>query len=107
MEFCKKCGKPLKIDKGLIKCSCGFNRISDSKISSTEKIKKPEKKGKGIFDKRELEEKGFSHTCKTCGYKYSDVVDLGAPYSDESNVYLFKCKKCGYVERDAYGSGNK
>ena len=106
MEFCKKCGKPLKIDKGTIKCSCGFSKISNSKISSTEKIKKPEKKGKGVFNKEKFVEKGFPHSCKECGHEYSDVVDLGASYSDESNIYLFKCKKCKHVERDAYGSSN-
>ncbi len=107
MEFCKKCGKLLKIDRGTIKCSCGFSKISDSKISSTEKIKKPKEKGTGIFEKKEFEEKGFPHTCKKCGHEYSDVVDLGVSYSDEANIHLFKCKKCGYVERDAYGSSNE
>jgi len=32
---------------------------------------------------------------------------LGASYSDEADVYLFQCKKCGFVERQADGSGNK
>ena len=49
MEFCKKCGKPLKIKEGMVECSCGFTKISDSKISSTEKIKKPEEKGEGVL----------------------------------------------------------
>jgi DNA-directed RNA polymerase subunit M/transcription elongation factor TFIIS len=106
MEFCTKCGKPLKATEGLVECSCGFTKILDSKISSTEKIKKPEEKGKGVAEEKETT-KGFPNKCKKCGYKYSNVIDLGASYSDEANIYLFKCKKCGNVEREAYGSGNK
>lgn len=106
MEFCKRCGKLLKIKENKAECNCGFSKASDSKVSSTEKIRKSKKRGKGIA-KKERTRKGFPHECKKCGHQYSEVTDLGAPYSDEANVYLFKCNKCGYVEREAYGTGNK
>ena len=32
-------------------------------------------------------------------YSYAEVKDLGIFYSDETGVQLFKCKKCGYTER--------
>ena len=50
---------------------------------------------------------GFPNTCKKCGYEECDVNDLGAPYSDESNIILYTCKKCGFVERQADGTGNR
>ena len=73
-------------------------------LNFTEKTKKTQK-GDGIFEQEENKE-GFPHTCKKCGHSESEVHDLGAQYSDESNIYLFKCMKCGFVERQADGSGN-
>jgi DNA-directed RNA polymerase subunit M/transcription elongation factor TFIIS len=71
-----------------------------------EKIEKTEK-GNGILDlNQEDTTKGFPHVCKKCDCEFSEVLDLGISYSDESSVILFKCKKCGNVERDAYGSSN-
>lgn len=60
---------------------------------------------KGVYQEKE-EKEGFPHVCQKCGHTQSDVQDLGSPYSDESPVYLFKCKKCKNVERQADGSGN-
>ncbi len=104
MEFCDKCGKPLKIKENLAICPCGFAKQA-SQVYSSEKIEKPVQKGKGIF-KEETSGKGFPHKCKKCGHDFADVVDLGVFYSDESSVHLFTCKKCKNTERDAYGSSN-
>jgi len=101
MKFCINCGRPVELNKNEVKCSCGFTKIVGSKISFSEKIKKPEEKGEGIFISEKFEEKGFPHICKKCRYEYADVVDLGSFYSDESNIRLFRCKKCDYVSRDA------
>ena len=65
-----------------------------------------------MIENLELEENkessvGFPNTCKKCGHEGADVADLGAAYSDEANIYLFKCKKCGFTERQADGSSNK
>ena len=103
MEFCDNCGKPLKVKGKIAICSCGFIK-EVSPVHCSEKITQPAEKGKGILKKQT--EKGFPHICKECGHEFADIVDLGASYSDESNVYLFKCKKCGNVERDAYGTSN-
>ncbi len=72
----------------------------------TEKIEKQEEKGEGVFDPKEFEEKGFPNTCEKCGHEYADVADLGAAWSDESDIHLFKCKKCNHVTRNAFGSSN-
>ena len=71
-----------------------------------EKLKKKEELGDGVLDLEEHESEGFPHECGKCGHTEADVVDLGQQYSDEASIYLFKCKKCGNVKRDAYGSGN-
>ena len=106
MEFCLDCGKPLKIENNTAVCSCGFKKQVNP-VTTSEKITKPEEKGEGVADKTNSGEgKGFPHQCKKCGYGFADVVDLGVFYSDESNIYLFKCKKCSHTERDAYGCSN-
>jgi hypothetical protein len=56
----------------------------------SEKTKKIEK-GEGIFENND-NTLGFPHKCPKCGHEEADVVDLGAPYSDEYNIFLFKCK---------------
>ena len=104
MKFCKKCGKPLIMVDNDAKCTCGYIEKA-SPLSATQKIPPKEKKGEGVAEK-DPNEKGFPHTCKKCGHEFADVVDLGVFYSDESSVYLLKCKKCGNTERDAYGSSN-
>lgn len=104
MKFCKKCGKPLIMVDNTARCHCGYTEKATT-ISAIQKILKQEEKGQGIAEKNKSE-KGFPYTCKKCGHEFADVVDLGVFYSDESSVYLFKCKKCGNTERDAYGSSN-
>lgn len=107
--FCDECGKILKIrNAGGLKlgiCECGFVKEIHHGVTSSEKITRKEKIGEGVAV--EDKEKGFTNVCKKCGYNKCDVYDLGASYSDESDIYLFKCKKCGHVVRQAEGSGNK
>jgi DNA-directed RNA polymerase subunit M/transcription elongation factor TFIIS len=104
MEFCDKCGKPLIMVDNTAICYCGFRKKA-SKISASEKIPEPTKKGEGAAEKNKSD-KGFPHKCNKCGYEFAEVTDLGVFYSDESSIYLFKCKKCENTERDAYGSSN-
>ena len=108
IKFCELCGKILKIKnsdgKAFCICPCGFVKEYAYEITFSEKQTKKEEVGSGVLTKDES--KGFPHICKKCGFDGCDVFDLGAPYSDESNVYLYKCKKCNYVERYAEGTGN-
>ncbi len=108
MQFCKECGKPLKIvEKAGINigiCTCGSIQQDLKEISSGES-KTRQEKGKGVLENEK--EQGFPNKCVKCGYDEAYVVDLGAPFSDESNVYLFKCVKCGYVTRQADGTSNR
>ncbi len=87
-------------------CSCGFAKEIESEFAIPEKIQKKDEIGEGaISEDKSLE--GFPHDCPKCGHDKCEVFDLGAFYSDESNVYLYKCKKCGYVDRQADGTGNR
>jgi len=111
MEFCPDCGSVLSIrerewDYRMIgSCRCGFFKEIERGFMQSEKTIFSEK-GEGVLKNEEGTE-GFPHTCGKCGHGQAEVFDLGASYSDESNIYLFKCKKCGYVSREAEGSGNK
>jgi len=109
MEFCPDCGRVLTINSREFRmigsCRCGFFKEVERGFLPPEKMIYSEK-GQGVLENKE-EEGGFPHVCEKCGNGGADVFDLGASYSDESNIYLFKCKKCGHVGRDAEGSGNK
>lgn len=109
IPFCEKCSKLLQVKKGkdsssIGVCECGFTKILPH-LQSTEKIKKKEKVGEGI-EEDSSSSSGFPHTCKKCGYGECEIYDLGAAYSDESNILLYQCKKCNFVERQADGTGN-
>jgi DNA-directed RNA polymerase subunit M/transcription elongation factor TFIIS len=106
--FCNNCRKIMNIEdrqgkKILVCTSCGFTRESGFAVS--EITKKAEIKGEGIINVVKKEFK-FPHTCPKCNHNGSEVIDLGAHYSDEANVYLFICDKCGYTDRQADGSSN-
>ena len=109
MEFCPDCGRVLSIRSNEFRmigsCRCGFFKEVERGFLPSEKRVISEK-GQGVLE-TEKEAEGFPYICEKCGHGESEVCDLEASYSDESNIYLFKCKKCGYVERQAEGSGNK
>jgi len=103
--FCKSCGRilQLKENNNVVICICGFANEA-SEVSFSQKGEKKEKIGKGVY--KEAKSLGFPHTCKKCGHERCDISDLGVFYGDEANIYLYKCKKCGYVERQADGTSN-
>ena|SRR3989338_5141792 len=109
MDFCKNCGKVLFIEieneKKIGRCSCGYMQETD--ITSSEKIKEKAKKGEGTIEHKNDIKEGFPHICKKCDHKEADVHEIKTGYSDEADIYLFKCKKCGHAERQADGCSNK
>jgi DNA-directed RNA polymerase subunit M/transcription elongation factor TFIIS len=109
IPFCELCGKILQTknanEKIIGTCSCGFTIELNQGFSASEKIPEKEEIGEGaVVEDKSLE--GFPHDCPKCSHTGCEVFDLGAPYSDESNVYLYKCKKCGHVDRQADGTSN-
>lgn len=108
--FCKKCGGLLntyETKDGVIEGLCvnGCTPLQKVQLSTTEHIAH-QTKGTGVIPE-ETNQQGFPHTCKQCGYEACEITDLGAQYSDESNIYLYRCLKCNHVERQADGTGNR
>ena len=67
-------------------------------LKVSEKITKKEKIGKGVIEDKDVFA-DYKHECKKCGHRGAEVVDLGVQYSDEDNLFLVKCGKCGHTER--------
>jgi len=102
LRFCKRCKtllRPYKTDEGLfLLCNeCGLLE-RDKGISSKEKIKKKTKIGKGVI-KGENKYADYENICEKCGYDKAQIIDKGIFYSDEDNLILLKCGKCGWSER--------
>jgi DNA-directed RNA polymerase subunit M len=102
IEFCPKCGKiliPKKDNQKIIsKCShCNFEKLGKGLIGKN-KIKKEPQKGKGII-RDENAFADYKHECSKCGYNKAQIIDMGVFYSDEDNLILLKCGKCGHSER--------
>lgn len=108
IKFCDICGEmlqPLKLETTEMVGICKSGHIDMSFSLESSQENKIEEKGEGVH--REYEGPGFPHKCKKCGYEECDLTEIGAPYADESDIYLYKCKKCKFTERQADGSGNK
>jgi hypothetical protein len=84
-------------------CKCGFKRMSGIEVVSKEENISDKLKSRGdgvsVMDDKE----GFLLKCVKCGCSFSDVILLGESSTNESNVYLYKCKKCGNVVRETDG----
>jgi DNA-directed RNA polymerase subunit M/transcription elongation factor TFIIS len=63
-----------------------------------EKFPKKEKIGKGVVKDKDVFAT-YHHRCPKCGHVGAEINDLGVQYSDEDNIYLITCGKCGYTER--------
>jgi len=107
IKFCKQCGGILRVQqiddkKSYLFCdNCGsFELIkpaNNQDVSFSEKIGKTEK-GAGIKFAKD-QPASYPHVCKKCGYDKAQALHLGIFYSDEDNLILFRCGKCGYIER--------
>ena len=104
MKFCPKCENilvPHSIgEKSIVKCkNCGFFAEGKAKpLIEEEEIKQEPERGKGVL-KNENEFATYKHKCEECGYGKVQVIDAGVFISDEDNLILLKCGKCGYSER--------
>ena len=105
LRFCQKCKtllSPHKTDtQTFLECSnCGWFIEVDNKtfLISKEKIIPKEKKGAGTAENQDFSS-GYNHICKNCGHDKAKIIDMGIFYSDEDNLILLKCGKCGAAER--------
>ncbi len=105
LSFCPKCSNlliPEKLDgKGFSEiCKfCGYSKkFIDKPVIIKEKIPKREKTdGKILEVKNEFAD--YKNKCQKCGYNKAQIIDMGIFYSDEDNLILLKCGKCGWSER--------
>ena len=104
MEFCPKCKSILipQVEKGKlsINCShCGYTRKSKKGEFLVEIEKMPKRKilGEGVVSSIN-EFATYDHKCEKCGYMKAQIVDMGQWYSDEDNIIILRCGKCGWAE---------
>lgn len=101
--FCKTCGSLLVPEKNLyaswMKCSQGHAQPTLNQEENTLKLKN-EIRGKRV---EVMDGKNIlavhDHLCKKCGYDQAELIEMSCSYSDEDNVYRYKCGKCGCVEQ--------
>jgi len=80
-----------------LKCSkCGFESKSD--LTSSEEIEQQKEVGKGVVEDKNTFAT-YKHECSKCGHVGAEINDLGVQYSDEDNLFLVTCGKCGHSER--------
>lgn len=95
--FCPRCGSVLKFEKTGNKirstCPCGY---TSTDASSRHLAEKPKNK-----EIRVLEGDNtlavYDHKCPRCGHDKAQIIEKGIQYSDEDDLVLFKCGKCGHV----------
>ena|SRR3989344_7549148 len=108
LNFCNKCGRTIRSekinkDKSYFFCdNCQkFRLIKTGEVTTLsfkEVIEKQKDKGEGIKEDTN-EFANYKNICKKCGYDKAQILDLGVFYSDEDNLILLKCGKCGFCER--------
>lgn len=108
-KYCSICNKLVAFEEknGVLYeiCECGKKCFVEKKVLVSEKQPNKIKLGAGVVEE-DKSLNGFPHVCSKCGYGQADITDLGAPYGDESNIYILKCKKCGHSERQTDGTSN-
>jgi DNA-directed RNA polymerase subunit M/transcription elongation factor TFIIS len=105
LKFCEKCNTLMKFREEdnliIFECSvCGFiETVGDaSSLRIQDKINLPDSRGEGIGESKN-NFADYPNICKKCGYEFAQILDLGIFYSDEDNLILLKCGKCGFSER--------
>jgi len=94
MEFCNKCNGLMKLKEDKLNCiDCG--NTQDGEIISKQEIKKPKEKGAGIIDSDKNIFADYKHECISCGYNKAQIIMRGPFISDEDDVIMLKCGKCG------------
>jgi len=106
MDFCPKCAAvlvPTKLSTSdvFICDNCGFTKLikkTDADLKTKEKIvHAPERNMRAAIERNEYA--SYKNICKKCGFNRAQVIDAGVSYSDEDNLILIRCGKCGYTER--------
>lgn len=102
IDFCPHCGGPFKpekvYDKNFLVCTkCGHHEIPERDMKFVEE-ETHKKIGVGVVADKNVYAT-YDNKCKKCGYEKAEVIDVGVLISDEDNLILLKCGKCGFSER--------
>lgn len=92
--FCPKCGSILKVKDGSVFCSCGYTDKNTKQVNLSDK---PKHKEVRVLD-GENRLAVHDHVCEKCGHDKAELIERGIMYSDEDDVVLYKCGKCGYTK---------
>ena len=105
LKFCERCEALMnsRQEDGMIifQCSsCGFvETVADaSTLNVKETIISEKTRGEGVGESKN-EFADYPNVCKKCGHGFAQILDLGIFISDEDNLILLKCGKCGHSER--------
>jgi Zn ribbon nucleic-acid-binding protein len=92
----------LREDRGVMMgiCNCGFRRTSGIAIASEEKQKMGNNSVE-VLDEKGFEKDGFFRICEKCGH---DKAEADSIASNESDITIFSCLKCGHKVRQSQGS---
>jgi hypothetical protein len=81
-------------------CSCGFKRTAGIGIIGEDVNSKSEIVGEGFVSSSNESATGFSRICEKCGFDSAEAFQLT---SNESEVTIFSCLKCGNKVRQSQG----
>ena len=104
IRFCPECGGILIPHKEkeniIVKCkNCNYvDNFSKKDLITHEHITKKQPTGEGVAKNKNIFAT-YKNVCKKCGYDKAQILDLGVFVSDEDNLILLKCGKCGFSER--------
>lgn len=106
LEFCPMCKGLLQMKeeagRNIGFCACGFKRTGGISISGEDSnFERKINLGEGVISEDEVLKEGFYKICKKCGFDKAEAFTLT---SNESEVTIFKCLKCGNSTRQAQGS---
>lgn len=101
--FCKTCGKlllPKKTEYGKwLSCPAGHPQPELNQDSRDLKLKNVDEGKKIEVASDENRLAVYDHQCRRCGYGKAQLMEMSANYTDEDNIYRYKCGKCGFVEQ--------
>lgn len=103
LEFCPMCRGLLQLkkegEKTIGVCSCGFKRTSGIIISGEDNSAKHAIVGEGVASNDFSS--AFDRICRKCGHEKCEVTEMAA---NEAAIFIYRCLKCGFSERETQGS---
>jgi DNA-directed RNA polymerase subunit M/transcription elongation factor TFIIS len=104
LEFCPMCRGLLmqkEVEGKIIGlCKCGFKRTGGIIISGEENAIQCSLGG-GVVSEDNSKTEGFIQVCEKCGYNKAEASQI---LSNESEITVYTCLKCGHRTRESSGT---